>query len=139
MSAGWEHFRHGADIGVRGIGETVAEAFEQAALALTACVSAPADVRTTCTVDIRCHAPDLDLLFVDWLNAVIYEMATRRMLFGRFAVLIDGTRLTARIGGEAVDAKRHRPVVEPKGATYTALHVGRDTPGRWVAQCVVDV
>lgn len=139
MSAGWEHFRHGADIGVCGIGGSVAEAFEQAALALTACVTAPADVRTTCTVDIRCYAPDLDFLFVDWLNAVIYEMATRRMLFGRYAVSIDGTRLAARIGGEAVDVRRHRPVVEPKGATYTALHVGRDTHDWWVAQCVVDV
>lgn len=28
----WEHFEHGADIGVRGIGATKAEAFEQAAL-----------------------------------------------------------------------------------------------------------
>jgi len=31
----WEHFRHGADIGVRGIGVTQSEAFEQIALALT--------------------------------------------------------------------------------------------------------
>ncbi|KVG25817.1 archease [Burkholderia diffusa] len=139
MSTGWEHFPHGADIGVRGTGETLAEAFEQAALALTACVSAPAGIRTTCTVDICCNAPDLDLLLVDWLNAVIYQMATRRMLFGRYVVSIDGTRLVARIAGEEVDVERHRPAVEPKGATYTALHVGRDIHDRWVAQCVVDV
>ena len=30
----WEHFEHGADIGVRGIGPTPASAFEQAALPL---------------------------------------------------------------------------------------------------------
>jgi SHS2 domain-containing protein len=33
--AHWEHFGHGADIGVRGIGATIAETFEQAAIALT--------------------------------------------------------------------------------------------------------
>ena len=34
----WEHYEHGADIGVRGFGGTKAEAFEQAGLALTAVV-----------------------------------------------------------------------------------------------------
>ena len=33
---GWEHFAHGADIGVRGYGLSLEEAFEQAALALAA-------------------------------------------------------------------------------------------------------
>src|SRR5512139_3851745 len=41
----WEHFEHGADIGVRGFGASVAEAFEQAALALTAVIADPAGVR----------------------------------------------------------------------------------------------
>ena len=35
----WEHFPHDADVGVRGFGVTAAEAFEQAALALTAVVT----------------------------------------------------------------------------------------------------
>jgi SHS2 domain-containing protein len=35
----WEHFPHDADVGVRGFGATAAEAFEQAALALTAIVT----------------------------------------------------------------------------------------------------
>jgi hypothetical protein len=33
---GWQHFAHDADIGVRGRGRTIAEPFEQTALALTA-------------------------------------------------------------------------------------------------------
>ncbi len=35
----WEHFRHDADIGVRGIGNSMAEAFEQAACALSAVIT----------------------------------------------------------------------------------------------------
>lgn len=34
--ARWEHFQRGADIGIRGIGPTKPQAFEQAALPLTA-------------------------------------------------------------------------------------------------------
>jgi len=37
--ARWEHFSHGSDIGVRGFGESIEEAFEQAAVALTAVVA----------------------------------------------------------------------------------------------------
>jgi SHS2 domain-containing protein len=134
----WEHFPHDADVGVRGFGATVADAFEQAAQALTAVVT-QAEVLEDATVAVTCEAPDLELLFVDWLNAIIYEMAVRTMLFGRFSVQISGTRLTGTLWGEAVDVARHAPACEPKGATYTALRVGREPDGSWSAACVIDV
>jgi tRNA nucleotidyltransferase (CCA-adding enzyme) len=137
-SGRWEHFAHEADIGVRGVGATRDEAFEQAALALTAVVTDPASVRPRETVSIRCEAPDEELLLADWLNALIYEMTTRRLLFGRFEVHSAGLRLVGSAHGEAVDALRHRPAVEIKGATYTALRVARED-GCWIAQTVVDV
>ena len=134
----WEHFPHDADIGVRGFGATPAEAFEQAALALTAAVT-QAEVRPLSAVKVTCEAPDLDLLFVDWLNTIIYEMAVRKMLFASFAAKIEGTRLQGTLRGEPVDVTRHAPACEPKGATYTALKVAEETDGSWSAACVVDV
>lgn len=135
----WEHFPHEADIGLRGIGRTRAEAFEQTALALTAVIVDPAEVAAAQHVDIACAAPDDELLLVEWLNTLIFEMATRRLLFGRFEVEIDDHRLRARVWGEAVDVGRHQPTVEVKGATYTALKVAADPQGMWLVQCVVDV
>lgn len=135
----WEHFPHEADIGVRGQGDSPEVAFEQAALGLTAVITDPGSVRAEEAVTITCEAPSLDVLFVDWLNALIYEMTTRTMLFGRFQVKIDGLRLSAQVEGEAVDRQRHEPVVEPKGATFTELRVSQNDEGQWVAQCVVDV
>lgn len=135
----WEHFSHGADIGVRGTGATRGDAFEQAALAVTAVVTDPAQVAADTSIEIRCEAPDDELLLADWLNALIYEMATRNMLFGRFAVSLRDHVLEAKAWGEPVDRLRHRPAVEVKGATYTALSVARRDDGIWVAQCVVDV
>ena len=135
----WEHFPHEADIGVRGLGATLEEAFEQAALALTAVISDLAAVTPREMIRLSCEAPDDELLFVDWLNALVYEMATRNMLFSRFEVQLEGKRLGAKVWGEALDVARHRPAVEVKGATYTALKVARQADGGWLAQCVVDV
>ena len=134
-----ELFPHSADIGVRGFGPTRASAFEQAAHALTKAVTDPAAIALYEAVENTCEAPDDAILLQDWLNALIYEMAMRRMIFGRFAVAIEGHRLKGRAWGEPVDRRRHMPVVEPKGATLTALEVERRGDGAWVAQCIVDV
>lgn len=135
----WEHYPHEADMGVRGFGGTREQAFEQAALALTAIVTDPGTVRPQHRVDLACMAPDAELLLVDWLNAIIYEMATRHMLFSRFEAHLADGRLQGTAWGERVDAARHQPAVEPKGATYTGLAVRRQEDGGWLAQCVVDV
>ena len=97
----WEHFAHDADIGVRGIGASKAEAFEQAAMALTAVILDPQELAAEEVIEITCEAPDDELLLVDWLNALVYEMATRRLLFGRFEVHIDGHRLHGQGVGRA--------------------------------------
>lgn len=60
------------------------------------------------------------------------------MLFSRFAVRLQGTRLSAEAWGEPVDAARHHPAVEVKGATYTSLRVAQKGDG-WMAQTVVDI
>jgi len=135
----WEHFPHEADMGVRGVGRTREQAFEQAALALMSVITDVQKIMPRDPVIIRCEAPDDELLLVDWLNALVYEMATRNMLFSRFEVRIDASQLTARAYGEPVDVARHQPAVEVKGATYTGLRVARVADGSWIAECVVDV
>lgn len=135
----WEHFEHKADVGVRGVGSTESIAFEQAAVAMTAVITDPSRVVDRDRVDVRCQSPDHELLLVDWLNALVFEMATRRMLFSRFAVTMEVNGLKAAAWGEPVDEKRHQPAVEVKGATFTELKVGQYPDGSWFAQCVVDV
>ena len=88
---------------------------------------------------VKFSGPDVELLLAEWLNALVYEMSTRRMLFSRFQPRISDGRLRATAWGEPVERERHQPAVEVKGATYTELHVGRDAAGEWIAQCVIDV
>jgi SHS2 domain-containing protein len=128
----WEHFPHGADIGVRGIGATRSQAFEQAALALTAVIADPAWVAADMMVEIRCEAPDHELLFADWLNALIFEMAARKMLFGRFAV-----SMTTRWQGvgEPLDCVQRGLRSRSGGDLYC---IDGD-PARWIDGVRVDV
>jgi len=134
----WQHFEHQADMGVRGFGNTPAEAFEQAALAMSAIITELSLIEARQEISIVCEEAEQELLFVDWLNAVIYEMSTRHMLFSRFDVVIENEHLTASAWGEPIDVKRHQPAVEIKGATYTELAI-YESQGQWTVQCVVDV
>lgn len=139
-SARWEHFPHEADMGIRGIGLTKSQAFEQAAVALTAVITDPEGVASQVERHFNCEAPDDELLLVDWLNALIFEMACGHVVFGRFDVTIKDHHLQAIARGEPVDRVKHEPAVEIKGATYTELSVRhKEESGCWVAQCVVDV
>jgi SHS2 domain-containing protein len=102
----WEHFPHQADIGGRGMGPTREDAFEQVALALTAVVCDLSAVQALQAFELTCAAPDDDQLLFEWLNRLIFEMATRRMLFSRFDLFVGGKRMKARVWGEPVEAGR---------------------------------
>ncbi len=113
-------------------------AFVTAGLALTAIVTDPANVKIASQVRIRCEESDPELLFLDFINGVIYEMDTRQMVFGQYEVTIHNGVLTAVLSGEPLDVSRHNPAVEVKGATLTELKVAQEG-SQWCAQCVVDV
>ena len=134
----FEHFNHQADIGIKGIGDTIDEAFEQAAMAMMAVICNPKAILLEKEAKISCTAPDIEFLLVDFLNAIIYEMALRNMLFGKFEVTVKDNCLKAKAWGEKTDPKKHQTAVEVKGATYTELKVKQDG-AKWTAQCVVDV
>ena len=135
----WEHYSHPADMGIRGFGRTKQEAFGQAGLALTAVIADLQTIEPIEQIKIVCDQQDDELLFVDWLNGLLYEMATRRMLFSKFEVNIENNRLHARAWGEKTDVDKHSPAVEVKAATYGDLKVEQDKNGNWVVQCIVDV
>lgn len=135
----WEHFEHDADIGIRGIAPTLSQAFAEAAIAMTAVITNPERIATTHSFAIHCSAADNDILFLDWINELIYAMAVHKLLFRHYQVDIMEGRLSAIAYGEPIDHRKHQPAVEIKGATFTELYVGQRSDGQWVAQCIVDV
>ena len=101
--------------------------------------STPSSFVPRSSTHIECAEEDDEFLLVAWLNAIVYQMAAKRMLFGRFIVRIDNGRLLGETLGEPVDVERHHPAAEVKGATFTELRVNEEGDGTWTAQCVVDV
>jgi SHS2 domain-containing protein len=134
----WEHFAHQADIGIKASADSLSRAFEEAALALTAIVTEPQKVEPKESVKIECSGENEELLLVNWLNAVIYEMAVRKMLFSRFEVTIENLTVSAKIWGEKINQQKHSPAVEPKAVTYNQLSV-KELNGKRTIQCVIDV
>ena len=118
----WEHFRHQADIGVRGIGATREEAFQQAAIALTAVIADPGCIVAREPFEVACEAPD-DEQPSSLAQPRHHEMATRRMLFSRFDVCVDPVPAGAHL--QSCSTRRHQPAIEVKVATYHELAVRR--------------
>ena len=138
MHVQYETFEHEADVGIRGFGGSVEEAFQNAAVALYSVMVnihavEPREVRT-----VTVNASDRELLLVEWLNALLSLSDIERMVFSKFEVAIEGAQLTGTAWGEGLDRSRHEPHVEVKGATYHMLSV-TEREGRYTAQCVVDV
>ncbi len=136
----YETFDHEADVGIRGYGRTLEEAFENAAKAMFSVMVDLRRVRPLKEFHVVAEAPDTETLLVEWLNQLLALAHLEGYLFADFGVKIseDGTRLEGYARGEPVDRHRHEIAVEVKGATYAMLEVGKEG-GRYKAQCVVDV
>ncbi len=138
MGLNYETFEHEADIGIRGFGGGVDEAFVNAAAAMYSVMVKIEAVKPLEKRVVTASAPDIELLLVEWLNTLLSMSDIERMVFSKFEVKIDGTSLTGSAWGETLDRIRHEPNVEVKGATYHMLSV-KKRDNRYTAQCVVDV
>jgi tRNA nucleotidyltransferase (CCA-adding enzyme) len=134
----YETFDHEADVGIRGYGETLEEAFEEGARALFSLMVEIDAVKPTEERAFTCDAHDPEGLFVEWLNHLIALAHIEGMVFSRFKTEIRGETLYGKAWGEALDKDRHHPMSEVKAATYCMLLIYRDGD-RHAAQCVVDV
>ena len=134
----YETFEHQADIGIRGFGASLEEAFENSARALYSVMVRMDAVKALEERTVTVSAPDHELLLVEWLNALLSLSDIERMVFSMFEVKINGTVLSGSAWGEKLDPGRHEPNVEVKGATYHLLRITKND-GQYMAQCVVDV
>ncbi len=135
----YENFEHKADIGVRGIGNSVEEAFEEAGKALFSVMVDIAAVKPSNGIKIECGASNVEELFVEWLNALLAEADIYGMMFSEFKIEeIKNNKIIGSARGEKLSKERHSPKIEVKAATYSGLKVVEEN-GKWVAECIVDV
>lgn len=134
----YETFEHRADVGVRGYGRRVEEAFENGAKAMFSVMADINDVKPQDMEEVTCDAPDMEYLFVEWLNNLLSVSHLRGKIFSSFKVEINGNKLKGSAWGEKIDPGRHKLMTEVKAATYSMLKVAKEND-IFVAQCVVDV
>lgn len=134
----FETFEHRADMGIRGYGTSLEEAFANGAKALFSVMVDIDNVDAREEYSLECSADDTETLFVEWLNSLLSVADSEGVVFSRFQLKIEGNKLKGSATGERLNADKHKPVVEVKAATYHMLRVEK-TDGGYSAQCVVDV
>ncbi|MEM4598837.1 MAG: archease [Candidatus Diapherotrites archaeon] len=138
----FEVFPHKADVGIKGIGKTIEEAFCEAAKAMFSVMVDLEDVKAVGEIKVKIEAESLEELFISWLNGLLSEAALEKALFNEFRVKIKKKRggfiLEGSALGEEIDSKKHNLKTEVKGATYSGLKI-TNKKGLCIAQCVLDV
>ncbi len=135
-TAGFQILEHTADVGVRGWGPTVEEAFRQATLGLLDIVGVwhPGSGERE-TIEVGGH--DLGAVLVDWLGEVLYLQDTRD-------VVVTGLEVSSVQEGWATGWVELAPRPDEiegtavKAITYHQLVVERRDV-QWVAQAFLDI
>lgn len=135
----FEILEHPADIGFRAFGKTLAELFENAAVALVSIADEIEDVVPREPYPLEAAAGDVESLLVAWLSEVLYWFDGKRVAFRTFRVSEIGPKRITAVGmGEPRDAERHHPRLIIKAVTWHQLRI-TESHGQWIAEVYLDV
>jgi SHS2 domain-containing protein len=136
-----EELSHTAEIGLRIWAPTLAELYACAAAAMCDLVDAQPDTAAPAQEhSVAIAAPDLDSLFVDWLNELLYLQETT----GRYGAEAVVTSLAQQDEGVALRATvrgwpaQQAPRLHIKAVTYHQLRVIA-ADGGWRAEVFFDI
>lgn len=127
----FEFLEHTADVYISVNGKTLAEAFENAALAMFEVMTDTEKVNTNIADSVEVLAEDEYALLYNWLEALLVKFETKSMLFSKFEVSSieetpDGFKVEASVWGEKFDAKKHTQKVGVKAVTYHRMEIIKD-------------
>jgi SHS2 domain-containing protein len=131
------------DAVIEAYGETLNEAFEQAARGLCNTMIDLQDVELGTEVNIDASGHDTHSLLFDWLDKVMLLLVADGIVMSEFKVAISrngnyrlkGTgnyRLKGTARGERIDLNRHKYKVEIKAVTYHEMQVNENDTGATV-------
>ncbi|MDD5174678.1 MAG: archease [Candidatus Omnitrophica bacterium] len=124
MEKRYEQFSHTADIGVRVFGNTLKELFENAAFAMFDILADLDGLKGEITQDFELTAPNYEELLISWLDELLYNFYSKKIIFYRFEVLeLSEDMVRARAFGRSVSENRNRLKTEIKAATYYNLKI----------------
>jgi SHS2 domain-containing protein len=123
------------DAVIEAYGETLNEAFEQAARGLCNTMIDLQDVELGTEVNIDASGHDTHSLLFDWLDKVMLLLVADGIVMSEFKVAISRNgnyRLKGTARGERIDLNRHKYKVEIKAVTYHEMQVNENDTGATV-------
>jgi SHS2 domain-containing protein len=130
---------HTADLRVRITGESRAELFQNAGLALADLICDPDTLKSTQTVSIDVTGDDPADLMVNFLRELLYLWTGKEKLVKMVSILdVSDTALSASVAAANYDSRNHTILNEIKAVTYHQIAVEPVGDG-WQATVVLDI
>ena len=138
----FEYGDHTADILVIAYGQSLPEAFKNAALGVLNIMYDTSRVNSVDKVNVEVYGDDLEQLLFNWIDEVIYWFDGRKMAIGDIIINEfdeDKPRIKATLQGEHYNVERHgfRGTIV-KAMTYNMMSIERVNNG-FKVQFVVDI
>jgi SHS2 domain-containing protein len=124
----FEFLEHTADILIAAHGQTLEEAFENAALAMFEVMTDTTKINPTQEETVEVEAEDEYALLYSWLEALLVKFEVNGMLYSKFKIASlqdapDGFKLKAQVWGEKFNAGKHPQKVAVKAVTYHRMEI----------------
>jgi SHS2 domain-containing protein len=139
----FEFLEHTADAYIAAYGRNMAEAFENAALAMLEVMTDTKKIEPVVEDSFDVSAEDEYALLYSWLEALLVKFDAEEMLYSKFNILSlehkdSDCRLKAKACGEKFDAQRHPSKVGVKAVTYHRMEVLKK-PGKVTVRFILDL
>ena len=133
MPKGYRFLEHVSDAYIEAYGESLEEAYEQAALALYNTITSTKEVEKREERIIEVSGEDLQSLLLEWLQKLITQFDIDGFVASEIKVeeitrSPRGYKLRAVLRGEPYDPERHRHGTHVKGATYWRMEIESEKP-----------
>jgi SHS2 domain-containing protein len=128
MKKRFEFLEHTADAYIAAYGETLEEAFENAALATFEVMTDIRKIKPKVEETVELEAHDESALLYSWLEEFLVRFETTGNLYSRFKISSiektpGGLKLRAKVWGEPYDPERHPSKVGIKAVTYHRMEI----------------
>ena len=138
----FKFLEHEADVGIQVEGSTLEEAFQEGGKALFSyMVENFKDLKSEEFFEFKVTSEKIDLLFIEWLNELIYLRDADEVFLSEFKVQISKNQeyeLKAIVKGETINLKKHKVNTEVKAATYHGLKYEKKG-SKHILRCVLDI
>lgn len=139
----YEFLDHTADVQIHAWGDDLREAFENAAIAMTAYITDISKIDITTKESIQVEADDLKGLFYRYLDEILFLFNAEPYLLSKRVRILEfntgpGFSIKAECYGESFSLEKHAQGTEIKAITYSAMRINED-PNTHEVYFIVDI